>query len=89
VKTVNKILHICFSCCAASSDGPENRKNPGVLYGDGRYYKKDRTDKVSFVGNSKKSGKAADKPILSIKPDIERSATGKPNIVPPTSEWAV
>ena len=60
---LKKTLHKCFSCCAASGDGPENRKSPGVLYKDGRYYKKDRSDKVSFVGNSKKSGKAADKPI--------------------------
>jgi hypothetical protein len=52
-----------------------------VLYKDGRYYRKDRSDKVSFVGNSKKSGKAADKPIPLIKTDIERSATGKPNII--------
>ncbi len=52
-----------------------------MLYGDGRYYKKDRTDKVSFVGNSKKGGKAADKPIPLIKPDIERLATGKPQVL--------
>jgi hypothetical protein len=52
-----------------------------VLYGDGRYYKKDRMEKVSFVGNGKKSGKAADKPILSVKLDVEQTATGKPNII--------
>jgi hypothetical protein len=51
-----------------------------VLYRDGWYYKKDRTDKVSFVGNGKKGGKAADRPIPLIKPDIERSATGKPHV---------
>jgi hypothetical protein len=73
--------HIILSCCAANGDGPESRKSPGVLYGDGRYYKKDRTDKVSYVGNSKKSGKAADKPTLLPKHDFERSATGKPNTI--------
>jgi hypothetical protein len=65
--------HIILSCCAANGDGPESRKSPGVLYGDGRYYKKDRTDKVSYVGNSKKSGKAADKPNLLAKHDFERT----------------
>ncbi len=64
----------------AHGDGPESKKSPGVVYGDGRYYRKDRMDKVSHIGNSKKCGKAADKPTHSVKQDFERSATGKPNI---------
>jgi len=70
-----------FSCCAANSGGTESRKSPGVLYKDGRYYKKDRTDKVSYIGNSKKCGKAADKPTPLANTDIERSAMGKPNTI--------
>jgi hypothetical protein len=52
-----------------------------VVYASGHYYRKDRTDEVSHIGSSKKSGKAADKPNPSSKHDIERLATGKPNIV--------
>jgi hypothetical protein len=76
---------ICFNgknvfCYAEGSGGPESRKSLGVLYRDRRYYRKDRSNKVSYDGNSKKIGKAAVKPILSPKTDIERSAMGKPNI---------
>ena len=69
------------SAGGAHGDGPESRKSPGVVYASGHYYRKDRTEKVSHIGSSKKSGKAADKPNPSSKHDIERLATGKPNIV--------
>ncbi len=56
------------------------KKEDGVLFRDGHYYKKDRSDKVSGTSNVAKNVKAAGKPIFPMNTEHERSAMGKPNI---------
>ncbi len=58
---------------------PESKKEEGVLFRPGHYYKKDRSEKVSGICNSAKNVKAVGKPNTSISTDYERSAMGKPN----------
>jgi hypothetical protein len=63
-------------CTDAS--GPERRKESGVLYGDGHYYRKDRGEKVSFHTVGNKSGKALGKPPIGTDVENDRSAPDKP-----------
>jgi hypothetical protein len=56
------------------------KKEDGVLFRAGHYYKKDRSDKVSGTSNVTKNVKAAGKPNFPMNTELERSAMGKPNI---------
>jgi hypothetical protein len=60
--------------------GPERRKEEGVLYGDGHYYRKDRKEKVSYNIGTARNVKAPVKPLNSVLTDAERLALGKPNL---------
>jgi hypothetical protein len=66
--------------------GPERRKEGGVLYGDGHYYRKDRREKVSYHNTSNKYGKAQVKPSFGNENELERSALVKPQIIATNSD---
>ncbi len=69
--------HIVF-LVIAQLGGPERRKEEGVLYGDGHYYRKDRKEKVSYNIGTASNVKAPVKPLNHVLTESERSAMGKP-----------